>query len=52
MKTDAIKKMFDAKAELFNSGQEIVKQLDSFKKETADLTNLDLSSINRSTWGL
>lgn len=52
MKTDAIKKMYDAKAELFNSGQEIVKQLDSFKKETADLTNLDLSSINRSTWGL
>lgn len=52
MKTDAIKKMFNAKAELFNSGQEIVGELDKFKKQTSDLTDLDLSSINRSTWGL
>ncbi|MBU1109352.1 MAG: prepilin-type N-terminal cleavage/methylation domain-containing protein [Candidatus Riflebacteria bacterium] len=52
MKTDAIKQMFNAKAELFNSGQQIVKQLDDFKKQTQEVGGIDLSEINRSTWGM
>lgn len=44
--------MFNAKAELYNSGQEIVKQLDDFKKQTSEVTSLDLSSINRGTWAV
>ena len=52
MKTEAIKQMYNAKAELFNSGQQIVKQLDDFKNQTADVTSIDLSGIDRRTWGM
>lgn len=53
MKTGAIKELFNAKAQLFNSGQEIVKQIDEFKKMSAQNGfNFDTNEINRSKWGL
>ncbi len=52
MKTDAIKEMYNAKMELFNSGQEIVKQIDSFSQMAGEKgLKIDTSSINRSKWG-
>lgn len=52
MKTGAIKEMYNAKAELFNSGQEVVKQLQDFKKNTDNIANLDLTGIDLKKWGL
>lgn len=53
MKTDAIKELYNAKMELFNSGQEIVKQIDDFAKLSSEKgVDIDTSSINRSKWGV
>ena len=51
-KTGTVKEMFNAKSELFNSGQQMVKQLQDFKAKTNNVANLDLSEINLKTWGL
>lgn len=51
-KSGTVKEMYNAKAELFNSGQEIVKQLQDFKKNTGDVANLDLSGLDLKKWGL
>ncbi|GAB4279653.1 MAG: hypothetical protein Kow0029_23730 [Candidatus Rifleibacteriota bacterium] len=53
MKTEAIKEMYNAKMQLFESGQEIVKQIDDFKKMSSDRGfSFDTSMINRRKWGL
>lgn len=52
MKTGTLKEMYNAKSELFNSGQQIVKQLEDFKTNTNNIANLDLSGIDRKKWGL
>lgn len=53
MKTDAIKEMYNAKMELFNSGQEIVKQIDSFSEMAkGGGLQIDTSTINRTKWGV
>ncbi|MFZ5949624.1 MAG: type II secretion system protein [Candidatus Rifleibacteriota bacterium] len=53
MKTGAIKEFYNAKAQLFNSGQEVVKQIDSFKKLSSEKGfDFDTSQINRGKWGL
>lgn len=49
--TDAIRGFFDAKAKVFESGQDIVKQLDDFKEQNSS-SGVNLSGINRNTWGL
>jgi Tfp pilus assembly protein PilE len=52
MKTDAIKEFYNAKMELFNSGQEIVSQIDSFAELAKDKgLDVDTSSIDRNKWG-
>ncbi len=51
-KSGTVKEMFNAKSELFNSGQEIVKQLQEFKRNAGDVANLDLSGIDLKKWGL
>ncbi len=51
-KSGTVKEMFNAKSELFNSGQQIVNQLKDFKSKTNDVANLDLSGIDMKTWGL
>lgn len=54
MKEDAIRGFFDAKVEVFNSGQEVVKQLDELKKQAAGIGgDIDVSTgIDRHKWGL
>ncbi len=53
MKTGAIKELYNAKSQLFNSGQEIVKQIDEFKKlSSQNGFDFDTSSISRTKWGL
>lgn len=51
-KSGTVKEMFNAKSELFNSGQQMVKQLQEFKSKSSNITNIDLSEINLKTWGL
>lgn len=53
MDTKAIKEMYNAKFEIFNAGQEVVKQIDDFKKFAEDNgTSVDTSTIDRKKWGL
>ncbi len=53
MDTKAIKEMYNAKAEIFNAGQQVVKQIDEFKKFAEDNgVPVDMSTINRQKWGL
>lgn len=53
MKTDAIKELYNAKSQLFNSGQEIVKQIDEFKNlSSQNGFDFDTSQISRTKWGL
>ena len=53
MKTGAIKELYNAKSQLFNSGQEIVKQIDDFKKlSSQNGFDFDASEIDRRKWGL
>lgn len=53
MKTGAIKEFYNAKAQLFNSGQEIVNQIDDFKKMSSEGGfEFETSEINRGKWGL
>ncbi|HAE40640.1 MAG TPA: hypothetical protein DCG57_18705 [Candidatus Riflebacteria bacterium] len=53
MKTEAIKEMFNAKSEIFNAGQQVVKQLDEFKTfAQSNGVSVDMSSVNRQKWGL
>jgi type II secretory pathway pseudopilin PulG len=53
MQTDAIKEMFNAKAEIFNAGQQVVQQIDEFKKYAENNgVAVDTSTIDRNKWGL
>ncbi len=51
-KSGTVKEMYNAKSELFNSGQQIVKQLQEFKNNTNNVANLDLSGIDLKKWGM
>ena len=53
MDVKAIKEMYNAKMELFNSGQEVVKQIDDFAKQAGEKgLKVDTSVIDHSKWGL
>lgn len=53
MKTTAIKEMFNAKSEIFNAGQQMVQQMEEFKKlAEQNGVSVDMSVINRQKWGL
>lgn len=52
MDTKAIKEMYNAKAEIFNAGQQMVKQMDEFKVFAEENgVPVDMSTINRQKWG-